>query len=349
MVPRFEEQLAQVVSRCTPLWEKLDRKSIVITGGTGFFGRWILESIVAARNQLGVDLHVTVITRNSGAFATRAPHIAASNAIRFHQTDMTDFRPPEGRVDFVIHGAATPAKDSFQGIDTLSRFDTAVSGMRSILELASRSGAEKMLMLSSGSIYGEFPDSIGSVPESYLGAPSPLSTEASLGHGKRVSEFLCSYYAETFGLSVTIARCFSFVGAFLPLTIQYAIGNFIRDALLGDAIIVRSDGSPVRSYMFMGDLVVWLLTLLLHGQTRTAYNVGSDDGHALGDVARLVGQLLAPEKPVLIQGEKSDQPRRFYVPDVSLARSQFDLSIWTSLEDGIRNTSSAYQEIGWTD
>jgi nucleoside-diphosphate-sugar epimerase len=150
-----------------------------------------------------------------------------------------------------------------------------------------------------------------------------------------------------YGLPLSIARCFSFVGAYLPLNIHYAIGNFIQNALFEDAITVRGDGTPLRSYLFAGDLVNWLITQLLHGQTRQIYNVGSDRMVGLGDLAHLVRDVIAPNKPVNILGHSTGGPRSCYVPNVDKAKRDMGLEIWTSLDQAVIQTAEAAKLERW--
>lgn len=334
-------QIDRVIDRGGALWQELHGRPILLTGGTGFFGRWLLESLVRAQARFGFDLDIAVLTRDPRAFRAKAPHLASSPHVRLHQGDVRSFDAPRSPFAYVVHGAATSAQATFDGEDPLSKFETAFDGTRRVLEAAVAGGKARVLMLGSGSVYGGLSQAVGAVPESYLGAPLTLDTDAGLGHGKRAAEFLCACYADRYDLSVTIARCFSFVGAYLPLKIHYAVGNFIQNALDEDAITVRGDGTQVRSYLFAGDLVVWLLTLLLRGQPRQIYNVGSDQAIALGDLAHLVRDVVAPDKPVRILGQPGSGPRSAYVPDITRARRDLGLDVWTPLDEAIRQTADA--------
>jgi len=347
MAESFDAQVDAVVERGGTLWTALHDKPLLVTGGTGFIGRWLLESLLRAQTRFGLDLDVLVVTRNAQAFRAKLPHLAQARAIRLFESDIQNFSLDHGHFPFVIHGAATSAKATFDGEDPLAKFDMAFEGTRRLLDTALRVGAERVLVLGSGSVYGGLSQQVGAVDEQFEGAPLTTDVAAGLGHGKRAAEFLCAYYAERRALSISVARCFSFVGAFLPFNIHYAIGNFIRDALVRDAIVIQGDGSPLRSYMFAGDLVIWLLTLLLKGEKGQLYNVGSDRMISLTDLAFLVRDLIAPGKPVQILGRPGSAPRSCYVPNIGRTRRDFGLDVWTSLEDSILLTATAAGDNRW--
>ncbi len=341
-------QVDATVERGAALWRELHGRPVLLTGGTGFFGRWLLEGLVRAGERLDLALDVTVLTRDPAAFRARAPHLADSRHVHLLAGDVRGLRATRTDFAHVIHAAAPTSRAMFEGEDPQARFETAFEGTRAVLEVAAASGA-RVLMVGSGSVYGGLSAAAGPVREDHPGAPSTLDAAAGLAHGKRAAEFLCACHTDRTGLPVVIARCFSFVGAFLPMGIHYAIGNFIRDALAGRAITVRGDGTPVRSYLFAGDLVVWLLTLLLHGRPRTAYNVGSEQAVALGDLARRVASVLAPGLPVHVLGQAVAGPHAFYVPDTARARGELGLAAWTPLDEAIRLTASAYRDAPWED
>ncbi len=137
-----------------------------------------------------------------------------------------------------------------------------------------------------------------------------------------------------------MARCFAFVGADLPLNVHFAIGNFIRDALTADAITVSGDGTPLRTYLDQSDLAHWLFTLLEHGRRGQAYNVGSNELISIADLAHLVRNILAPNKPVHILGKPdAGAARNRYVPDISKAQKELGLNATVPLSEAIRRAS----------
>jgi dTDP-glucose 4,6-dehydratase/UDP-glucose 4-epimerase len=340
--PLPDAEIGRILERTPQVWEALRGASLFVTGGTGFFGRWLLETLARADDRHRLGLSVLVLTRDIQAFRAAAPQLAGQPCMRFLAGDVRSFPMPEGKFRFVLHGAATSARATFEGEDPLVKFDTALEGTRRVLDFARRCEARRVLMVGSGSVYGAPAAGMTHIGEDYRAAPDTLDLVSALGQGKRAAELLCAYYAANHGLEIPIARCFSFVGPGLPLDIHYAIGNFIRDALWSDAITVRGDGSAIRSYLYVGDCIAWLLTLLLDGHSARIYNVGSDASISMRELAELVRDVVSPHKRVDVLGARVAGPApNVYVPDIRRARAELRLDVWTPLPEAIRLTAEA--------
>jgi nucleoside-diphosphate-sugar epimerase len=332
------KDLDHILDHTCHLWEELRGESIFITGGTGYFGCWLLESFASANDRLHLGAKATVLSRNPRAFAAKVPHLANHPSVHLFQGDVRTFEFPSGHFPFVIH-AATEASAKLQQENPLLMFETIVDGTHRTLEFARTHGTCKFLLTSSGAVYGKQPPMISHIPEDYLGAPDPMDRGAAYGEGKWAAEVLCRLYAHHFGMKTEIARCFAQVGPYLPMDIHYAMGNFIRDAVQGGPIRVNGDGTPYRSYLYAADLAIWLWTILFKGQPCHPYNVGSDRSISIAELAFLVRQLVAPRSEVTIaqRADPSKEPPR-YVPSIERARKELALESWVSLEDAIQKT-----------
>ncbi|MBP4051103.1 NAD(P)-dependent oxidoreductase [Chromobacterium violaceum] len=343
----LNDDLDAILARKPEVWESLRGASLFISGGTGWFGRWLLEAIAHANARLGTDIRVLALSRDPGAFARRAPHLASNPAIRFHIGDVRDFDFPRERFTHVLHAATTSAHETFNGESPLGKFDTLVSGTRRVLDFAAEADVRHFLFTSSGAAYGPSPRGLP-LREDDVCAPDTMDPMTALGQAKRAAEFLCAAYARQYGWHLSAARCFAFVGPFMPLDIHYAIGNFIRCALQGEPIIINGDGSPVRSYLYMGDLVVWLMTLLQREGGAEVFNVGSDEAIDIAALANQVRDLLNPGVEVRILGRSDasvgNPVRNLYLPDIGRARERLGLEPWTSLDDAIRFSADAFQQ-----
>ncbi len=258
-----------------------------------------------------------------------------------------DFRFPSGDFSHVIHGATTSAQETSRGERPIAKFDTLVFGTRRVLEFTRGCGAQNMLFTSSGVASSQTADG-AAVSEDFTDAPLTTDPNTALGQGKRAAEFLCSAHGAEAGLNVTIARCFSFVGPYMPLDLHYAIGNFIRDALNQHPIQVKGSGKPVRSYLYTTDLVIWLLTMLLREGAPRIFNTGSDQQVSIHDLALLVRDIVHPGLNVDVLDEPDcrvgNPVCNIYVPDISRARNELALDVWTDLPSAIRLTAENFEQ-----
>lgn len=338
--------LDHILAHTEGLWEELRGQRIFITGGTGFFGCWLLESFLWANDRHHLGARATVLTRDPEGFRRKVPHLATHPAVESHRGDVRDFGFPDGSFSHVIH-AATDASAKLNAEEPLRMFDTVVEGTRRVLDFALHSGAGKFLLTSSGAVYGRTPPEMTHIPESYGGAPDPADPASAYGEGKRAAEMLATLYHRQHGLGAKIARCFAFVGPYLPLDTHFAIGNFIRDGLKGGPIRVSGDGTPYRSYLYAVDLAVWLWTILMRGAPARPYNVGSEEDMPIAAVARAVAAAFDPPSEVQIAAEPvPGRPAARYVPATTRAREELDLRATVKVADAIRRVISPCQTPG---
>ena len=343
MSPRYptlpDADLAHILKRGCDVWNELRGQRLFFTGGTGFFGSWMLESLAYANRFLQLGVSAVVLTRDPDAFRRSLPHLANDPLITLQAGDVRDFSFPRGTYDLLFHGATTNARETFEGESPLDKFETLALGTRRLMAFASQCGVERMLFTSSGVVYGSQPSGLDHIPEGYTGGPMPGYPQRALAEGKRAAEFLVSTVAENAGIAATIARCFSFVGPRLPLNLHYALGNFIRDALNGGPILVRGDGTAQRAYLYASDLVIWLWTILIQGSPGSIYNVGSENALTTADLAHLVARCVPHPPEVRILGEPTPgAPSDRYVPSTQLAQKELGLREWIGLETAIRRT-----------
>jgi nucleoside-diphosphate-sugar epimerase len=334
--------LDHILEHTRELWDDMRGERIFLTGGTGFFGCWLLESLLWANDRLNLDCRATVLSRSPGLFRTKASQLAEHRSVSVIPGDIRSFEFPRGEFSHIIH-AATESNAKLNAENPLEMLDTIVEGTRHTLEFAKTCGAHNFLLTSSGAIYGKQPVEITHIPEEYHGAPDPLDPKSAYGEGKRIAEHLCVLYADA-QLKPKIVRCFAFVGPHLPLDMHFAIGNFIRDALNGGPIIVKGDGTPRRSYLYAADLVIWLWTILLRGESCRSYNVGSEESLSIMEAAERVAKGFKP--PALVQRQGIPDPQKAieqYVPRTTRARNQLGLRTLVTIDAAIAKTIEFYR------
>ena len=297
---------------------------VFVTGGTGFFGKSILDYLKRHPDFRAGD-EWTILSRDPERFKARnSALLDHGRKIGFVAGDVRDFRT-EGAYDEIIH-AATAAVTTLADEEMTS---TIVDGTRHVLEFAKTCGAKKILLTSSGAVYGPRTAAVGEA--------ETCRPVTAYGKGKLEAERMCA----ASGLDAKIARCFAFVGPHLNRDIHYAVGNFIRDSLADAPIVIRGDGTPRRSYLYADDLVEWLFAILDRGVSGRPYNVGSPEGMSIRRVAERVRTALERGNAIRVLGVPTPGVApSVYVPEVARAADELGLRVTVGFEDAVRRSAS---------
>jgi dTDP-glucose 4,6-dehydratase len=320
-------------------WRSFRGARFFITGGTGYVGAWLLELLLHSHDRLRLDLQVAVLTRAPDGFRSRLPHLAEHPAVQVVAGDLSCLRELSTRFDHGVHagGDATPTKGS------IATFDGLLEGTRTFCEFASRSGCQRLLNMSSGAVYGRQPWSTQRLSEHH--ASGPFEGEAgAYGLGKLASEWLANELGHAAGVAVVHARLFAMLGPYIPLQQRFAAGQFFADAVAGRPIRVNSQGTAQRSYLYAGDVAVWLLTLLLRGEAGQAYNVGSEQPISILALAEQIAELAGGRVEVAGPLGAAAAPT-VYVPDTQRARQQLGLQPLTDWSSCLRSSWSWVQAL----
>ena len=333
----LKEDICHIFLHTENVWQKFANKTIFISGGTGFFGKWILHCFIHANDVLKLNIKVIVLSRNFELFIQKNP-VFKHTSINYIENDVRDFVFPKEAIDFIIH-AATNAGIAFNVEHPLPMFDTIVEGTRRILELAKAKKVASLLYVSSGAVYGKQPSEVKKLNEDYIGSPDISGAGSAYAEGKRVAEMMCHMYFREHQVHSKIVRCFAFVGPYLPLHADFAIGNFISDIVAGNTINIKGDGTSIRSYLYASDLMVWLFNAFIFGKTCRPYNVGSDQDLSIKELAQLIASC-SEKSNIEIKVAKQDGtiiPSR-YVPCIDRARDELGLKVNIGLKDAIYKT-----------
>jgi len=333
--------LDDVLETTRSIWNDLANARIFITGGTGFFGTWLLESFAYANDRLNLNSSLVVLTRDPDAFRRKAPHLVENDFVSLVKGDVLDPLTGLGSFDAVIH-AATSASADLERNDPETMFSTIVSGTDHVIDMASESGEIPFLLTSSGAVYGRQPADLEFVTEDWRAENESTDSLTAYARGKREAELRCLQAATRTNLQMKIARCYAFVGPHLPLDRHFAIGNFIRDGIDGRPIEVKGDGTTVRSYLYASDLVAWLWTILVKGEPGRPYNVGSSVAITMAELAQVVAIEFNPAPAVTIAEPPTSKPTNRYVPSVERARDELGLKQQIELSEAIARTVEWY-------
>ena len=199
--PLPTRDLEEILDATAPLWEQMRGERLLLTGGTGFFGCWLTESFLHCNRELSLNARVTVLTRDPESFLHRVPHLRSESTLSLHQGDVKDFSFPEGEFGFVLH-AATEASAKQLAEQPHEMLSTILAGTERVLSFAAQASTRKLLLTSSGAVYGPQPRELSHVPEDYTGAPDCLLPASIYGGGEDRALFCLCWSASAAGCTL---------------------------------------------------------------------------------------------------------------------------------------------------
>jgi nucleoside-diphosphate-sugar epimerase len=308
--------------------------TLLVIGGSGFFGKSILDMFQRGKlKRWNID-KVIAMSRNATRLKIETPELVQGNVDLLELDITTTNSLPEA--DYIIHAAASADAKNYLTAGEKER-KNILAGTLNYCRLAKKYKNIKTLYVSSGAVYGTQPPKINYIEESYqFRDPNDIpERKRDYAAAKRDAEELIKEMGCE-GFSVSIARCFAFVGPWLPLNQHFAIGNFIRDGLLSEFIEVNASQSVYRSYMYADDLVEWLLEIVDHSSNSCPiYNVGSDQSILIDELAKKIGIYF--RKDVKFNYLREAHEDR-YVPSVKKAKNELNLQIKINLDEAISET-----------
>jgi len=308
----IREDLDNIVAACGGAMRKLSGSSLLLTGGSGFVGRCLVESVIRFNEISGAaPCILTLPSRHPELLTSRYRRQVDANEVvvvgwtEGHADDLAG-----RRWDYVVHGAAT-ADPVRVAQDPGGSFRDAISMAASIVDVAKSSQARRIVLISSGAVYGDQPANLAEIPETFRGGPDISALTAAYGEAKRVSELLFRLS----GLDYRVARVFSLIGPYQDLGSSFAVPDLIRQAENRGLLQLTSDGSARRSYCYATDLTVFLVNLLLGDVHHDVYNVGCRQGTAsVAEVAHVIADIFGGLE---VRRGSAAESQRNYVPHLN--------------------------------
>ena len=321
----------------------IDGANVLVTGGTGFFGSWICEAIAYLNEVHHKKTKLYLVARDKECFETRLAHLSKKPYVQFIRCDVRSLGEIPKDVNYVIHAASNP-DFRFHSSNPIETMTTISEGTQAVLRAVDRvSDLRMFLNVSSSAVYSARAG-MQPIPESSEGLPLAAIGRYPFAEAKRYAEALCASARSAARIPIVTVRPFTFLGAYQDLDAPWAINNFMRDALAKRPIRLLGDGQTVRSFMYGADLAAWLLVILLRAKSGQTYNVGSDTGCPLLEVARKVAARAEPTADVVTNASLTGAvPNSFLVPDTTAAKRDFGLQPYTSLDLAIERTIAWYK------
>lgn len=276
-------------------WEKLDNKTILISGGTGFIGSFISDVIRYRNEKYNSNIKVVSLSRRGGS---------SDKTVEYLKADITQPISYAGTIDYILHLASNTHPKQY-GEDPVGTITTNVIGCDNLLKLAVEKKAI-FLLASSVEIYGQ--GTAEPMDEQYCGYLDCNIARSGYNEAKRTCESLCQSYKQQYGIEIKIVRLARVFGADKKLDTK-AMSQFMDKAVAGEDIILKSKGNQRFSYCYIADAVSGIVKVLLDGVDGEAYNIANEDeGLSLGGYAEFMADLA--NKKVLYRIENDEAASR---------------------------------------
>jgi nucleoside-diphosphate-sugar epimerase len=340
--PGIRADCLLAISKHSTTLQALAGQRIAITGGTGFLGSWIAETVLTLNDEFKLNIRLDVLASNATGWAKQYPHLGAMSGISIRNQDVRAPFELSQDVSYVIHAAGIP-DGRVHSSDPLRVFQTTVIGASNALEAASKlPNLNRFVNVSSGLVYGSgkiagaldedtfFPDAAGQVSSVY-------------SDSKRSSESLCAVYRSQMRIPTVTIRPFTFVGPYQDLHRPWALNNFLRDALSSREIRVHGDGDNRRSYLYGSDAACWTLGAMLKGSVGRAYNVGSEYPISLKELAEKIAQLAQQRPSIRFRTVPAHQLKHSdFFPSTTRSRAELGVCETVDISEALERTIAWY-------
>lgn len=281
------------VSKIKVSWDKLKNKKIMISGATGLIGSFLIDVIMEKNIDAELNCQIYALVRNKEKAANRFFKYIDDSHLAFIMYDVN--QPLKNNsmktVDYILH-LASNTHPFLYATDPIGTITTNIIGVQNLLDFAVEHNTKRFAFASSNEAYGENRGDVELFDEDYCGYINCNTLRAGYPESKRCGEALCQAYKQQKGLDIVIPRVTRSYGPSMNMSDTKAINQFIKKALDGNDIVLKSEGTQYFSYTYVADAVSGLLWVLLEGKNGEAYNVACEDGDImLKDLAKIIAEI----------------------------------------------------------
>lgn len=252
-------------------WSLLKSKTILITGGTGLIGRYLIDLIMYKNINSNLNCNIICVSTNMSKVNEMFEEYLSNNCFKYIIKDVKEKFNVDDDVDFIIHAASNTSPIQY-ATDPVGTIETNTFGTYHLLKLSQEKNVKKFVFISSFEVYGNT-NNVSEIGEHDFGIIDNTILRSCYPESKRLSESLCVSYSSQYGVDASIVRLARVFGPTMNFNSSLATAQFIKKALAGEDIVLKSDGSQLYSYNYVADAVMAILQVMVAGKNMEAYNV----------------------------------------------------------------------------
>lgn len=302
--PIYLEDVARIAALPVD-WNCFSGKTVALSGATGMIGSCFVD-VLMKKNSEGLGCRIIAFGRSASKAAARFASYKDNRLFRFAEQDMNIPFSLDEKADFVLHLASNTHPVAY-ATEPVSTIMTNITGLRNMLEYARNCGEGcRFAFASSNEVYGQNRGDVEFFDESYCGYIDSNTLRAGYPESKRCGEALCQAYARQYGMDVVVPRFTRSFGPTLLPDDTKALSQFLRNAVAGENIVLKSDGMQFFSYTYVADAVGGLLYVLTAGQSGQAYNIADAScditlRDLAGEIASICGTKVVFDIPDAVE------------------------------------------------
>lgn len=308
----FNNDISKIIQCSFIDWDRFKNKTFFITGATGLIGTLLVNSLVEANKELGLNIHIFALVRNTEKAKKR---LSEDKCFKIINGDVMDVPEIKDNIDYIIHAASITSSKAF--INTpVEVSKTNFIGTLNLLNLAAEKKVASFIYLSTMEVYGS-PATSEQITEKHGTNLDTMSVRSCYPESKRLTENLCASFASEYSVPAKVLCLTQTFGPGVEYDDGRVFAEFARCSIEGKDIVLHTKGLTKRNYLYTADSVTAILSVLVSGKSGEKYNVANEDTYcSIFDMANFVIDNFGNGNKVIV--EEEDTSKFGYAPTLQM-------------------------------